>query len=86
MVYTGEVNLCVIIFIIGRLMWQRIRAMQMFLEHVLMKHSEVSVAYARRLDFVSSPACTIGNVNNIIIILCILLSLISSSSLVTQIS
>ena len=34
-------------------MWQRIRAMQMFLEHVLMKHSEVSVAYARRLDFVS---------------------------------
>ena len=36
-----------------RLLWQRIRAMQMFLEHVLMKHSEVSVAYARRLDFVS---------------------------------
>ena len=39
--------------------------MQMFLEHVLMKHSEVSVAYARRLDFVSLPICyTVGGINN----------------------
>ena len=34
--------------------------MQMFLEHVLMKHSEVSVAYARRLDFVSLPIYLYG--------------------------
>ena len=39
-----------------RLMWQQIRAMQMFLEHVLMKHSEVSVIHARRLDLVSLPS------------------------------
>ena len=41
--------------ILYRLTWQRIRAMQMFLEHVLVKHHEVPaiVAYARRLDYVS---------------------------------
>ena len=36
-----------------RLKWQLIRAMQMFLEHVLLKHSEVPVTYARRLELVS---------------------------------
>ena len=74
----------VYIIFMCRLMWQRIRAMQMFLEHVLMKHSEVSVAYARRLDFVSLSFFFFGwqclAYSNIINLL------ISSSSVVTRIS
>ena len=44
--------------------------MQMFLEHVLMKHREVSVAYARRLDFVSLSAwLAVSTLVHIIIII-----------------
>ena len=57
--------------------------MQMFLEHVLMKHHEVSVAYARRLDFVSF-LCLVGSVYSLAYLNIIFL--LSSSSLVTRIS
>ena len=38
-----------------RLNWQRVRGVQMFVEHVLMPHSDVDVVvtFVRRLDAVS---------------------------------
>lgn len=33
-------------------MWQFIQAMRMFLEHIMLRHSKVSVKYARRLEIV----------------------------------
>ena len=36
-----------------KLSWQLIQAMRMFLEHVMLHHTKVSVKYARRLDIVS---------------------------------
>lgn len=36
-----------------KLSWQLIQAMRMFLEHVMLHHTKVSVKYARRLETVS---------------------------------
>ena len=36
-----------------KLNWQLIQAMRMFLEHVMLHHTKVSVKYARRLETVS---------------------------------
>jgi hypothetical protein len=36
-----------------KLSWQLIQAMRMFLEHVMLHHTKVSVKYARRLEMVS---------------------------------
>lgn len=35
-----------------RVKWQLIQALQMYLEHVLLRHSEVPVSFARRLELV----------------------------------
>ena len=37
--------------------WQLIQAMRMFLEHVMLHHTKVSVKYARRLEIVSLLPC-----------------------------
>ena len=42
----------IVCFCFRRVRWQLIRAMQMYLEHVLLKHSEVPVSFARRLELV----------------------------------
>ena len=39
-----------------RLKWQLIRALQMFVEHVVLKH-EGMIPYLRRLQLVSTPLC-----------------------------
>ena len=38
---------------LSRVKWQLIQAMQMLLEHVMLKHPKVPVTYARRLELVS---------------------------------
>ena len=47
---------CLSVFFSGRLQWQKIRAIQIFTEHILLNHANM-VVYARQLDLVS--VCTL---------------------------